>query len=181
MKSPRRLATHKAVRILDDDGNEASVGEIGAIAILGGMVIAGYWNRPKATADIFTVGGWLKTRDSGCPDADRYVFVHDRVTDMIVPGGGNIDPAEVENAIPGRPGVADAAVISVPDAPWGEAVKRSSSPTWMERRTRRRSSRGPASERHLLGLDLVSNGLITRLGGARNMLMVLSPHRSVEG
>lgn len=88
MKSPRRLATHKAVRILDDDGNEASVGEIGAIAILGGMVIAGYWNRPKATADIFTVGGWLKTRDSGCPDADRYVFVHDRVTDMIVPGGG---------------------------------------------------------------------------------------------
>jgi len=112
-----------AVRILDDHGNEAAVGEIGEIAIKGGMVMAGYWNRPEATAEAVTPDGWLKTGDAGYRDADGYIFVHDRVKDMIVSGGENIYPAEVENAILGCPGVADAAVIGVPDERWGEAVK----------------------------------------------------------
>jgi acyl-CoA synthetase (AMP-forming)/AMP-acid ligase II len=112
-----------AVRILDDDGQEAGVGEIGEIAIHGGMVMAGYWNRPEATADTVTPDGWLKTGDAGYRDAAGYIFVHDRVKDMIVSGGENIYPAEVENAILGCPGVADAAVIGVPDDRWGEAVK----------------------------------------------------------
>ena len=112
-----------AVRILDDHANEAGVGEIGEIAIQGDMVMAGYWNRPEATAEAVTPDGWLKTGDAGRRDADGYIFVHDRVKDMIVSGGENIYPAEVENAILGCPGVADAAVIGVPDERWGEAVK----------------------------------------------------------
>jgi acyl-CoA synthetase (AMP-forming)/AMP-acid ligase II len=112
-----------AVRILNEDGGEAAVGEIGEIAISGGMVMAGYWNRPEATAETVSHDRWLKTGDAGYCDENGYIFVHDRVKDMIVSGGENIYPAEVENAILGCPGVADAAVIGVPDERWGEAVK----------------------------------------------------------
>jgi acyl-CoA synthetase (AMP-forming)/AMP-acid ligase II len=112
-----------AVKILGEDGQEVGVGEIGEIAISGGMVMAGYWNRPEATAETVTPDRWLKTGDAGYRDARGYIFVHDRVKDMIVSGGENIYPAEVENAILGCPGVADAAVIGVPDERWGEAVK----------------------------------------------------------
>ncbi len=87
------------------------------------MVMAGYWNREEATAQTVTHDRWLKTGDAGFKDAQGYVFVHDRVKDMIVSGGENVYPAEVENAIMGCPGVADAAVIGVPDDKWGEAVK----------------------------------------------------------
>jgi acyl-CoA synthetase (AMP-forming)/AMP-acid ligase II len=111
------------VRILREDGSEAETGEIGEIAIWGEMVMAGYWNREEATRDTVTPDGWLKTGDAGFKNADGYVFVHDRVKDMIVSGGENVYPAEVENAILGCPGVADAAVIGVPDERWGEAVK----------------------------------------------------------
>src|SRR5689334_18904057 len=111
------------VKILRDDGTEADTGEIGEIAIWGQMVMAGYWNREEATAQTVTADGWLKTGDAGFKNADGFVFVHDRVKDMIVSGGENVYPAEVENAIMGCPGVADAAVIGVPDDKWGEAVK----------------------------------------------------------
>ncbi len=123
LRSCGKAWPHMAVRIQGDDGNEVGVGEIGEIAIQGGMVMAGYWNRPEATAETVTPDGWLKTGDAGYRDAEGYVFVHDRVKDMIVSGGENIYPAEVENAILGCPGVADAAVIGVPDDRWGEAVK----------------------------------------------------------
>jgi fatty-acyl-CoA synthase len=112
-----------AVKILGEDGQEVGTGEIGEIAIWGGMVMAGYWNRPEATAETVTADRWLKTGDAGYRNEDGYIFVHDRVKDMIVSGGENIYPAEVENAILGCPGVADAAVIGVPDERWGEAVK----------------------------------------------------------
>ena len=111
------------LKILDDAGGEAAVGEIGEIAVRGDIVMAGYWNRPEATAETITPDGWLKTGDAGYCDARGYFFVHDRVKDMIVSGGENVYPAEVENAILGCPGVADAAVIGVPDDRWGEAVK----------------------------------------------------------
>lgn len=111
------------VRILDDAGEEAADGEIGEIAIRGDLVMAGYWNRPEATADTVTPEGWLRTGDAGYRDARGFFFVHDRVKDMIVSGGENVYPAEVENAIMGCPGVADVAVIGVPDERWGEAVK----------------------------------------------------------
>jgi acyl-CoA synthetase (AMP-forming)/AMP-acid ligase II len=111
------------VKILGEDGAELGIGEIGEIAIFGGMVMAGYWNRAEATAETVTADRWLKTGDAGYRDENGYIFVHDRVKDMIVSGGENIYPAEVENAILGCPGVADAAVIGVPDERWGEAVK----------------------------------------------------------
>jgi acyl-CoA synthetase (AMP-forming)/AMP-acid ligase II len=123
MRSCGKAWPGMAVKILGEDGAELGVGEIGEIAIWGGMVMAGYWNRPEATAETVSHDRWLKTGDAGYRNAEGYIFVHDRVKDMIVSGGENIYPAEVENAILGCPGVADAAVIGVPDARWGEAVK----------------------------------------------------------
>jgi acyl-CoA synthetase (AMP-forming)/AMP-acid ligase II len=111
------------VRIAGPDGREVDHGEIGEVQIRGDTVMAGYWNRPEATAETITPEGWLKTGDAGYRDAAGYIFLHDRVKDMIVSGGENVYPAEVENAIHGCPGVADVAVIGVPDATWGEAVK----------------------------------------------------------
>jgi acyl-CoA synthetase (AMP-forming)/AMP-acid ligase II len=111
------------VRIAGDDGEEVAAGEVGEIQIRGPAVMSGYWNRPEATAETITPEGWLRTGDAGYCNEDGYFFVHDRVKDMIVSGGENVYPAEVENAILGYPGVADAAVIGVPDSRWGEAVK----------------------------------------------------------
>ncbi len=82
----------------------------------------GYWNRPEATAETI-IDGWLLTGDAGYRDEDGYFYIHDRVKDMIVTGGENVYPAEVENAIFGCPGIADAAVIGVPSDRWGEEVK----------------------------------------------------------
>jgi len=110
-------------RIADEAGNEVPQGEIGEIEIRGPIVMAGYWNRPDATAETIRPDGWLRTGDAGFMDENGFFFVHDRVKDMIVSGGENVYPAEVENAILGCPGVADAAVIGVPDDKWGEAVK----------------------------------------------------------
>lgn len=111
-----------AMAILDGEGKELGDGEIGEIAIRGGIVMKQYWNRGPATAETLA-GGWLHTGDVGYRDADGFYFVHDRIKDMIVSGGENIYPAEVESAIMGCPGVADVAVIGVPDAKWGESVK----------------------------------------------------------
>jgi acyl-CoA synthetase (AMP-forming)/AMP-acid ligase II len=110
-------------RIADEEGQTLGPGEIGEIEIRGPIVMAGYWNRPEATAETIRPDGWLRTGDAGFMDKDGFFFVHDRVKDMIVSGGENVYPAEVENAILGCPGVADAAVIGVPDERWGEAVK----------------------------------------------------------
>lgn len=108
--------------IVDGDGRALPDGAIGEIAIRGDIVMKGYWKRPDATAETLA-GGWLRTGDAGYRGADGLFFVHDRMKDMIVTGGENVYPAEVENAIAGCPGVADVAVIGVPDARWGEAVK----------------------------------------------------------
>ena len=108
--------------ILDGEGKELGDGEIGEIAIRGGIVMKEYWNRAPATEETLA-GGWLHTGDVGYRDADGFYFVHDRIKDMIVSGGENVYPAEVESAIMGCPGVADVAVIGVPDDRWGEAVK----------------------------------------------------------
>ena len=110
------------IAILGPDGARLAPGEIGEIAIRGDIVMKGYWNRPDATVETLA-DGWLHTGDAGFADAHGYFYVHDRIKDMIVSGGENVYPAEVENAILGCPGVADVAVIGVPDARWGEAVK----------------------------------------------------------
>lgn len=110
-------------RIITPDGEIAAVGEVGEIQLRSAAVMKGYWNRPDATREAIDAEGWFRTGDAGYVDVDGYVFIHDRVKDMIVSGGENVYPAEVENAIFGHPAVADAAVIGVPDDRWGEAVK----------------------------------------------------------
>lgn len=110
------------IRVVDEKGNEVPQGAVGEIVIKGGMVMKGYWNRPEATADAIR-GGWFHSGDAGYFDADGYLYIHDRVKDMIVSGGENVYPAEVENALFGHPAIADVAVIGVPDERWGEAVK----------------------------------------------------------
>jgi acyl-CoA synthetase (AMP-forming)/AMP-acid ligase II len=109
-------------RIARPDGSTAAPGEVGEIVLRGAMVSPGYWRREEATAELLR-DGWLHTGDAGYADAQGYLFVHDRIKDMIVSGGENVYPAEVENAIAGCPGVGDVAVIGVPSERWGEAVK----------------------------------------------------------
>jgi long-chain acyl-CoA synthetase len=111
------------IRIVDDAGNAVPTGEVGEIATRSVWNMAGYWNMPEATAKTIDRDGWLRTGDAGYMDEDGYVYIHDRVKDMIITGGENVYPAEVESAIYGHPQVADVAVIGVPDAKWGEAVK----------------------------------------------------------
>lgn len=110
------------VRIVDDQGNELKPGEIGEIAIKGDNVMLGYWKNPEATADKLR-NGWLHTGDMAYKDEAGYVFIVDRKHDMIISGGFNIYPKEVEDAIYCHPAVSQCAVIGVPDDQWGESVK----------------------------------------------------------
>ncbi|MEQ8437858.1 MAG: long-chain-fatty-acid--CoA ligase [Ilumatobacter fluminis] len=110
------------MKIVGDDGSEVGDGEIGEVWLRGSQIMVGYWNKPDETAKALNDEGWFRSGDAGYVK-DGYLFLHDRVKDMIVSGGENVYPAEVENAIMGCPGVADAAVIGVPDEKWGEAVK----------------------------------------------------------
>lgn len=111
------------LRIVDPSGVPVASGEVGEIVIRGPTLMKGYWNNPRATREAFLEGGWLRTGDAAYMDADGFVYVHDRVKDMIVTGAENVYPAEVENALFGHPAIVDVAVIGVPDPRWGEAVK----------------------------------------------------------
>jgi acyl-CoA synthetase (AMP-forming)/AMP-acid ligase II len=110
------------VRCVDETGQDVATGEVGEIVIKAGFVMKGYWNRPDATEEAIQ-NGFFHTGDAGYFDEDGFLYIHDRVKDMIVSGGENVYPAEVENAIFSHPDVADVAVIGVPDEKWGEAVK----------------------------------------------------------
>jgi long-chain acyl-CoA synthetase len=110
------------LRIVGEDGEDRSAGEVGEVWVRAPLVMAGYHNLPDANASAF-VDGWYRTGDAAYVDADGYLYLFDRVKDMIVSGGENIYPAEVENALHHHPAVRDCAVIGVPDARWGEAVK----------------------------------------------------------
>lgn len=126
--TPRMRSAGKALEgielaVLGTDGEHLPPGEIGEIITRSSMNMNGYWNLPKATSSTITEDGWLKTGDAGFIDKDGYLFIHDRVKDMIISGGENIYPAEVENALYSHEKIADAAVIGVPDDKWGESVK----------------------------------------------------------
>jgi fatty-acyl-CoA synthase len=108
------------VRIADAAGQPASQGDIGEIQVKGPNVISGYWNRPEASAEAFEDGGWFKSGDMGYTDDEGFLFVADRLKDMIISGGENIYPAEVEQLILELPAVTSAAVIGVEDEKWGE-------------------------------------------------------------
>jgi acyl-CoA synthetase (AMP-forming)/AMP-acid ligase II len=110
------------LRIVDAEGRELPPGETGEIVVRGPTIFKGYWQDPEATAATLR-GGWLHTGDAGYQDEDGFVFILDRVKDMIISGGENIYPVEVENALAVHSAVAEVAVIGVPDSRWGEAVK----------------------------------------------------------
>jgi acyl-CoA synthetase (AMP-forming)/AMP-acid ligase II len=120
-RSAGRAAPHSQVRIVDPDGVEVPRGTIGEIAVRGGHVMLGYWNRPEETEAVLR-GGWMHTGDGGYMDERGYVFVVDRLKDVIVTGGENVFSAEVENALAEHAAVASCAVIGVPDQRWGERV-----------------------------------------------------------
>jgi acyl-CoA synthetase (AMP-forming)/AMP-acid ligase II len=105
------------VRIVDDQDLEVPRGTVGEIVARGANVMLGYWNRPEET-DSALRGGWMHTGDGGYMDEHGYVFVADRIKDMIVSGGENVYSAEVENALAQHPGVASCAVIGIPDPDW---------------------------------------------------------------
>jgi long-chain acyl-CoA synthetase len=111
------------LRLEGEDGAPVAVGEVGEIVVRGDNVMVGYWGKPEQTAETIRPDGWAVTGDLGRFDADGYLYIVDRKRDMIVSGGYNVYPAEVENAISALVEVAEVAVVGVPDERWGEAVK----------------------------------------------------------
>jgi long-chain acyl-CoA synthetase len=112
------------LRVVDpESGTERGRHEIGEVWLRAPNVMAGYFGRPQETAAALTPDGWLRTGDGGYLDDDGYLFLTDRIKDMIVSGGENVFPAEVEEALAHHPDVAEVAVIGVPDERWGETVK----------------------------------------------------------
>ncbi|WP_269713815.1 fatty acid--CoA ligase [Caulobacter sp. NIBR2454] len=111
------------IKVVDETGAEVPRGTVGEVATRSAANMNGYWKLPEATAATMGADGWLRTGDAGYMDEDGYLYIHDRVKDMIITGGENVYPAEVESAVYGHPHVAEVAVIGVPDAKWGEAVK----------------------------------------------------------
>jgi fatty-acyl-CoA synthase len=107
--------------LLDEDGNPVAPGEPGEICVAGPLLAGGYWNLPDATAETFR-DGWLHTGDVAREDADGFWFIVDRTKDMIVTGGFNVFPREVEDVVAEHPSVSQVGVIGVPDEKWGEAV-----------------------------------------------------------
>jgi len=110
------------LRIAGPDGRFLPVGESGEIVMRGPTLMKAYWKRPEDTAAAM-VGGWFHTGDVGYFDADGYLYIHDRLKDMIVTGGENVYPTEVENVLVKHPAILEATVVGVPDPRWGEAVK----------------------------------------------------------
>ena len=109
------------VRIVDAEDRELKPGEVGEVVVRGPMVMMGYWKQPELTAQALR-GGWMHTGDSGRFDTDGYLYISDRIKDMIITGGENVYSIEVENAIAAHPDVLQCAVIGIPHAKWGEAV-----------------------------------------------------------
>jgi acyl-CoA synthetase (AMP-forming)/AMP-acid ligase II len=117
-----RPLSNAEIKVVDADDVEVQPGEVGEIVVRSPQNMHGYWNLPEATTTTIR-NGWLHTGDAGYLDAVGDLHIHDRIKDMIISGGENVYPAEVENVLFGHPAVADAAVIGVPDTRWGEAVK----------------------------------------------------------
>lgn len=120
-RSAGRALPHVEVRVVDPNGDEVPAGEIGEVIVRGDNVMLGYWNRPAETAATVR-DGWMHTGDVARMDEQGYLFIIDRLKDMIITGGENVYSAEVENALAGHPTVAASAVIGVPDDQWGERV-----------------------------------------------------------
>ena len=122
LASAGRAVTGVRVSVVDEQDHELPAGETGEIVVRGDLVMKGYWNNAEATEETLK-NGWLHTGDLGNLDSDGYLYITDRKKDMIISGGANVYPREVEEVIATHPAVADVAVIGVPDQKWGETVK----------------------------------------------------------
>jgi len=127
-RHPERLASCGTpvaglqVKLLGEDGRAVAQGEVGEICCRGPLVMTGYWNKPQETEQALR-HAWLHTGDMARADAVGFLYIVDRSKDMIITGGFNVFPREVEDVLTRHPSVAAAAVIGVPDPKWGEAVK----------------------------------------------------------
>jgi acyl-CoA synthetase (AMP-forming)/AMP-acid ligase II len=121
LRSAGRAAPHAEVRVVDPDGAAVPNGTVGEIIVRGGHVMLGYWNKPTETQAALR-DGWMHTGDGGYLDDQGYLYVVDRIKDMIITGGENVYSAEVENAVARHRAVAQCAVIGLPDPDWGERV-----------------------------------------------------------
>jgi acyl-CoA synthetase (AMP-forming)/AMP-acid ligase II len=120
MRSVGRALPQVELRIVGEDGTDVLPGVTGEIWIRSPAMMVGYWRNPDATARAITSDGWLRTGDAAALDDDGYVFLKDRISDVIISGGENVYPAEVEDALYGHPAVAQVAVVGVPHERWGE-------------------------------------------------------------
>ena len=100
---------------------DCPAGQRGEVLVAGVRIMKGYWRKPEQTAEVMLPGGWLRTGDGGSFDPDGFLYLHDRLKDLIVSGGENVYPAEVESVMTAHPAVAEVAVIGVPSAEWGES------------------------------------------------------------
>jgi acyl-CoA synthetase (AMP-forming)/AMP-acid ligase II len=120
LRSAGRPALGTEIKIVEG-GVEVPRGQVGEVAVRGPQIMDGYWNLPEATQSSL-VDGWMMTGDAAYMDDEGYVYIQDRIKDMIVSGGENVYPAEVENVLFEHPDVGDAAVIGIPDERWGETI-----------------------------------------------------------
>ncbi len=123
MRSAGKAVPGVKIEVRGADNGECPRGEIGEICISSPSNTSGYWKLPDATAKTIDSDGWLHTGDAGIMDEDGYIYIQDRIKDMIISGGENVYPAEVENAMFGHPCIAEVAVIGIPSDRWGEEVK----------------------------------------------------------
>ena len=121
LRSAGRAAPGLEIRIVDENKKDVTPGSVGEIAVKSPGAMLGYWNLPEQTADTLQ-NGWVFTGDGGYRDEDGFIFIVDRMKDMIVTGGENVFSAEVESAISTHPAIAEVAVIGIPAEKWGEAV-----------------------------------------------------------
>ncbi|MBB1093319.1 AMP-binding protein [Rhodopseudomonas palustris] len=110
------------IKLVNEEGDDVAPGEAGEIALRTAFAMKGYYNAPELNAQMFLPGGWLRTRDVGRFDADGYLYLVDRTSDMIVTGGYNVYPREVEDALAAHPAVREVVVVGLPDDKWGETV-----------------------------------------------------------
>jgi acyl-CoA synthetase (AMP-forming)/AMP-acid ligase II len=123
LRSCGRPAPGVELRIVDPTSSAvADVGQVGEVCVRSKQVMSGYWRRPEASATVIDAEGWFHTGDLGYCDVDGYLYIHDRLKDMIVTGGENVYAAEVENVLEGHRAVAEVAVIGIPSERWGEQV-----------------------------------------------------------
>ena len=121
LKSAGKLLAQSEIRIVDEQGRDVPVGQNGEILCRSNRLMTAYWRRPEATVEALR-DGWFYSGDAGYMDAEGYLYVVDRIKDMVITGGENVYPTEVEQVMRTHPAVDDAAVVGIPDNKWGEAL-----------------------------------------------------------